>query len=79
MNLQLPLCLHIYIYIYIVRINRLLYRNWFEVTVCDGSGDEATFVIFDKAALKLVGRQASFIINEMEKVCIINKCNIRYP
>ncbi|KAG2312916.1 hypothetical protein Bca52824_024473 [Brassica carinata] len=52
---------------------------WFEVKVCDDGGDEETFVSFDKTALKLVGRQSPFVMNVMRAICIINKCNIRYP
>ncbi|XP_048623542.1 uncharacterized protein LOC111212772 [Brassica napus] len=43
------------------------YRYRFEVKVCDDSGNEGTFVIFDKEALKLVVRQAPDVMNEMSE------------
>ncbi|CAF1759089.1 unnamed protein product [Brassica napus] len=44
-----------------------LIRYRFEVKVCDDSGNEGTFVIFDKEALKLVVRQAPDVMNEMSE------------
>ncbi|KAL0661276.1 hypothetical protein Bca4012_098113 [Brassica carinata] len=53
-------------------------RYRFEVKVCDDSGNEGTFVIFDKEALKLVVRQAPDVMNEMSEVRTIEKFNRAY-
>lgn len=54
------------------------YRYRFEVKVCDDSGKEGNFVIFDKEALKLVVRQAPDVMNEMSEVRTIEKFNRAY-
>ena len=62
----------------LILIYRMWYRYRFEVKVCDDSGNEGTFVIFDKEALKLVVRQAPDVMNEMSEVRTIEKFNRAY-
>ncbi|KAF3534004.1 hypothetical protein DY000_02040594 [Brassica cretica] len=54
------------------RAHQVRYR--FEVKVCDDSGNEGTFVIFDKEALKLVVRQAPDVMNEMNSGTATPQC-----